>query len=75
MIAQQGHTYVGGANVPLVVSNAKIVDWLRSNGFAGVMVVSKDSFPMADLPPIPVGAETDWDTVAVATRVAPTADI
>jgi len=75
MIAHQGHTYIGGADVPIVVSNAKIAEWLTAHGFSGVLVVSRDKFPIKDLPLIPAGTEDDWDTVAVATRVAPTGDV
>jgi hypothetical protein len=75
MIVEQGHTYIGGANAPLVVSNARVVEWLLANGFSGVQGVSRKNFPLVSLPALPPGTDPDWDTVAVATRTSATGNV
>lgn len=75
MLAVQGHSYVGGVDVPFFVPNSSLAEDLLGLGFVDVRVVNRKGFPARDLPPIPAGASDDWNTVALATRAGPTMEM
>lgn len=75
MIARQGHTYIGGASVPFIVSHAMIKDGAQNLGFDQVVVTDREDFPLSFLPPIPPGTQDDWDTIVIGRRVAPDGDV
>lgn len=59
---ETGHTYIGGADVPFIVSEDMIRGELEDNGFADVRL-----WDAGDFGPLPFAVSGDFNTVGMAT--------
>jgi hypothetical protein len=75
MIFEQGHLYVGGADVPFFVTKSMLVSAGKDNGFDQIQIFDKKDFPFWTLPPGSIPSGVSWNTVARGVRVAPTGNV
>lgn len=75
MFAKHGHVYMAGASVPFIVTDEMIVDGAGKLGFDQVQLLDRDEYPISKLPQTDPARADDWDTVAIARRSGPDAEV